>query len=607
MEEVKETLLTGEACGADDWEEPRLPKKGERLEWLLGNLYDCAEFLTACWAFLMLTLFPLYAPERYHDLGAYKFSFFAGISTLLLVPGAVLGVIWLLGKKDRKRSVSVLDLAVAAYLLANLLSFCLSEYSLEAWEGVGGWNMGAKTQIFMVLAYFMISRFFPWKKGSCLGEGGQKEKQPGKWTAAVMGGALAGSGLTFLLGILHRFQIDPLGMYEGIDGSYKILFLSTVGQATWYSSYVCTVFPIGLCIFCFSEKRRTRILTGSYCALGFMTLVTQNSDSAFAALAFLFLGLFVACCVSEARMERFLEAVILCAVSFKAVGFAQRCFAQQAVELGSLSTAFSQGAVSWVMLLAAAGAYLWLLHSREREGEGRAAFSGKAGREAGGRQQMPSSAASKEAVREQEAAALKWNVRARRLQAVAVAAAVAGAAGSVCLIALNTAGVLERGFGFTSQNSYLLFDDRWGSSRGFTWKTSVELFREMPFWRRLVGAGPDCFMPYSYGIPEYAERLNDYWKPDVLTNAHNEFLNLLICVGIVGLAAFLLVLGAAAVRFYRIGKKRPFALIGLLTVCAYAAHNFFCYQQVCCTPFLFLILGLAERLAREEAGLTGRG
>ena len=110
-------------------------------------------------------------------------------------------------------------------------------------------------------------------------------------------------------------------------------------------------------------------------------------------------------------------------------------------------------------------------------------------------------------------------------------------------------------------------------------------------------------MAYSYSVPEYAQLLNDYWKPDVLTNAHNEFLNLLICIGIGGLLSFLLLLGAGARRFYRIGKEHPEVLMGLLAVCSYAAHNFFCYQQVCCTPFLFLILGLSEQLARrrEEA------
>ncbi|HIZ79587.1 MAG TPA: hypothetical protein IAA17_07355, partial [Candidatus Lachnoclostridium stercorigallinarum] len=49
----------------------------------------------------------------------------------------------------------------------------------------------------------------------------------------------------------------------------------------------------------------------------------------------------------------------------------------------------------------------------------------------------------------------------------------------------------------------------------------------------------------------------------------------------------------------RIGKEHPEVIMGLLAVFSYAAHNFFCYQQVCCTPFLFLILGLSERLARR--------
>lgn len=40
--------------------------------------------------------------------------------------------------------------------------------------------------------------------------------------------------------------------------------------------------------------------------LGFGTVVTQNSDSAFAAMVFLLLGLFLAGCDSFDRMERFL-------------------------------------------------------------------------------------------------------------------------------------------------------------------------------------------------------------------------------------------------------------------------------------------------------------
>ena len=73
-------------------------------------------------------------------------------------------------------------------------------------------------------------------------------------------------------------------------------------------------------------------------------------------------------------------------------------------------------------------------------------------------------------------------------------------------------------------------------------------------------------------------------------------------MGIGGLLSFLLLLGAGARRFSRIGKEHPEVLMGLLAVCSYAAHNFFCYQQVCCTPFLFLILGRSERRARRREG-----
>src|SRR5699024_10675144 len=140
------------------------------------------------------------------------------------------------------------------------------------------------------------------------------------------------------------------------------------GQATWYSSFVCTVLPIGLCLFYASDKTKVRVISGIYCTLGFMTLVTQNSDSAFAALAALLYGLFLASCVSPKRMERFLEVVILCAASFKAIGFLQRGFPEQTVRLGSLSEAFSMGVLSWIMLLLGAFAYILLLYMEEKGG-----------------------------------------------------------------------------------------------------------------------------------------------------------------------------------------------------------------------------------------------
>lgn len=109
-----------------------------------------------------------------------------------------------------------------------------------------------------------------------------------------------------MLGILHRFSIDPLGMYQGLDESWQLLFLSTIGQASWYSGYVCVALTAGATVFFIAKDNRIRTAAGLYCMLGFGTVVTQNSDSAFAAMVFLFLGLFLAGCDSFDRMERFL-------------------------------------------------------------------------------------------------------------------------------------------------------------------------------------------------------------------------------------------------------------------------------------------------------------
>ena len=195
------------------------------LEWFLGNVKDCTEFLVVCWAFLMLTVFPVYVIDHYQDIGAYKFAFFSGVSTLFLVPGAVLGLVYAVlkpfgGKREKVRAeggrFSWLDIGMLAYLLFHILSFFGSGFKEDAWAGVGGWNMGLRTQLLMIAAYFLLSRFFPLRR-----------------LKLIMAGAMLGSGIAFVIGILHRFSIDPFGFYRGLDSDTTLRFLSTIGQATW--------------------------------------------------------------------------------------------------------------------------------------------------------------------------------------------------------------------------------------------------------------------------------------------------------------------------------------------------------------------------------------
>lgn len=534
---------------------------------------SAVSWLTALWIFLMTAVFPYYMKNHYSQMGVRKFSFFLTVSLVCLIPAGVLAAgswgkacaakVFLRMHKpesDAKtqtsvqaqahpaaRSLSNLDIAMLCYLAAIFVSWLFSVDRAAAWTGTDGWSMGLRTQVILVLMYFLVSRYLIWWKG-------------------LLAVHMLASGGVFLLGILHRFSIDPLGMYQGLDESWQLLFLSTIGQASWYSGYVCVALTAGAAVFFIAKDNRIRTAAGLYCMLGFGTVVTQNSDSAFAAMVFLLLGLFLAGCDSFDRMERFLETLLLMFGSFKLIGILQELFPEKAKQLGSLSEFFSKSTATWVIFLIVCMGYIVLLLYRQKH----------------------------------EAAEI---IRCgRTLRKIAVIGVIGLMLLFVVTIWANTTGLLQKWFGVSSTGQYLLFDEYWGNSRGFSWSITAETFAKLPLWRKLTGVGPDCYSVYCYADTDLAGRLHHYFgQNQTLTNAHNEFLNQLFCTGGIGFAAFVGFLAAAVCRFWKNREKEPMALMGLLAVLVYGAHNFFCYQQVCCIPFLFLLIAMSENLVREAA------
>ena len=89
-------------------------------------------------------------------------------------------------------------------------------------------------------------------------------------------------------------------------------------------------------------------------------------------------------------------------------------------------------------------------------------------------------------------------------------------------------------------SQFLRFDDAWGTGRGFIWKMGMNYFwNKMPMLQRLFGYGPDGYFMLT----------NDHFKVEVeqagmglIDSIHNEYLNLLLTIGVLGLLAYLLLL-----------------------------------------------------------------
>lgn len=523
--------------------------------------------LISCYVILLFVLLPLCYRNGYYDIGDFKYDLFSRMTTILIalmIPALLIYLICGLRAKTWSgitfshclKRLSLIDRFVLLYLLACLITFFLSPYqtfrfwgmdaSNPAWTGYYGWFMGFKSQLMFIALYFLVSRFFI-----------------KSWKSDLLFALIGTSTVVFLLGILHRFLIDPLSLYKGIDSYYYPLFLSTVGQSTWYSSYLCTVFPVGLYLFWYSDKRWQRILLGIYSAIGFASLVTQNSDSAYFAL-FAFLSvMFVFSFQSTMSFKRFLEVLLIGLLSMRLVGIFQMLFPDRTVPIEKLSIFLSQSPLLWIVIFLLALLNFMLAHF-----------------EANGNFQITSITFVK------------------RLGLCLIATILP--LGLLCIV-LTTTGHLPPFLSSFQDIGYFVFDENWGNARGFTWKYSVSMFSEYPLKQKLFGIGSDCFASYTYDF--HSDFVSAKWGDSVLANAHNEWMNMLLTTGILGFFAYIGIFISAFVVFIKEQKAKAdiYMLTAAACIASYFFHNLFCYQQVVCTPFIFLLIGLGEFVRRERS------
>lgn len=64
---------------------------------------------------------------------------------------------------------------------------------------------------------------------------------------------------------------------------------------------------------------------------------------------------------------------------------------------------------------------------------------------------------------------------------------------AVLVIMLIDANALGHGSRYGSLGNYLVFNDGWGTMRGYIWRKSLELYAAFPFMHKLFGFGPDTF------------------------------------------------------------------------------------------------------------------
>lgn len=127
-------------------------------------------------------------------------------------------------------------------------------------------------------------------------------------------------------------------------------------------------------------------------------------------------------------------------------------------------------------------------------------------------------------------------------------------------------------------------------------------FLEQDPGHKLVGVGPDAMAAYIYsdGSEELVDVVTYSFGSSRLTNAHNEWLTILVDTGVLGLVGFggMILCGMAVLLKKR--SKNLFACACGFCLVPYTVNNIFSFQQIMNVTVMFVLLGMGMAYGREE-------
>lgn len=449
----------------------------------------------------------------------------------LVLSGVLLafwGITWLCG--DRKNTIG--KLRVTDWAMLGFLSVCIISTVFSIAPVAALLGTAGRNNGLVLMAVYVGVYFVVSRNG-----------RPGPVVFSVLGIV---SAFVSVLTVLNFFSLDPLGMLEKLSVADKKIFFSTIGNKNLLSGYLCITLPVLTVLFIEDSRKWLRVLALCCLAPGFAALMAADSDS-----GLLGLGIFAAVYLiryarQPGKLKRFMLVLTVMLLSARLLQPISAIPALVGKSMSFLQQFFVYSVPGFVLLLAAAAATgaLELLDRKHPN------------------LLLP-----------------KW-----------IPFVIIALFGMVLLAAVVTMIILTLNPEIPVQGllQHLRLDYTWGTNRGFMWSKTMEIFREFSLWRKLFGSGPDTFY---YTFQPYFEELTKYWTSS--TNAaHNEYLNYLITIGILGASAYCTALISGVIHCFRRMKQQPVGAVYCAAVICYGAQALVSIAQPITTPLVIIFLGL---------------
>lgn len=544
--------------------------KKERQEDVFKNeTSNILSKVAAVLTFALLFIFPLYVEDRYANILRAKYRFYFVCVLAAFATVVILGLVFMfidrmenngqrtkawaarLLPKNWKGNFHLFEGALLGFMAAAVISALQSEYLYESVWGNEGRYSGAFLLLVYGISVFLIGRLFRLKQ----------------WYLEAF---LISSLLVCFFGITDYFHLNILGFKTGLSMSAMDIFTSTFGNINTYTAFVVMAMGVAAVLYTMADTVKKSVWYYICIAVMFTAAITGQSDNVYLALAVLFgfLPFYSFGTWKGIRKYMVMLSTLFTVMWFFGIldGMIKGSEPWQVIGLDGLARFVGSFSGTPVILI-----FLWaltiLFFAIERK-------HGQPGKEG--------------------AAAGKWP---KRIWGILVAVIVLAV-----LAVLYDANIAGHGERYGSLANYVVFNDSWGTDRGFAWRFAMELYKEFPLSHKLFGYGPDTF-----GIltTSYTGELSTKMYEDlgvIYDSVHNAYLQYLVTIGLVGVAVYLLFLVSAIWWTIKNGHRSPAVMACVFAVCCYCGQAVVNIDLPAVTPVFWTLLAVGIAGARKECG-----
>ena len=537
------------------------------------KLMNASNVIVGLWVMAMFTIFPLIYNDFYFDILQTKYYTVLTLSIIMILAlivicgfaGGFKNFFDNLNKKGFvvwfKEEFSIWDICIMVFWLMSALSTAFAgRFIMESITGDKGRYSGLLLISIYVILYFTVSRMFSF----------------GKVYFTVF---LAVSIPVCLFGYTDYFNMDILGFKEKISPEQWPIFTSTIGNINTYTAVLAFYIAIAGTLFITTPFKSDNgrgesigkiVFYYVIMLMNFIALAMGTSDNGYLTLA-AFFGLvpFVAFRTMEG-VRRFILTIFTYLLGIKIIQLINISYAGKVLGISGLYDFISDFKYLDLIIVALAIVVIIMYVLEYRKKEKR---------------------------RDNEALL-------RSLRYIWLAILVIVFAAIVFMGMKINSDVTAAKEKYGALADYFVFNDSWGTFRGYIWRAAVEEYMKFPLLHKIFGSGPDTFGLYI-GLLRNEEMTSVTGQ--FFDATHNEYIQFLFTLGPIATIAYILALILPSVEalrtrlFYlRDNTMLPYLYACAIAVICYATQAVVNLNLPVVTPFLWIFLSIMVAILRDK-------